>query len=98
MIPTPIINPTTFPTVRFANISVMLGIILPMAYIIGAFVFGGTLILSAYNIIIAQGDPERMQKARSSATFAVIGIAVLIMSVLLVKILGFVTNIDFPFL
>ena len=98
MSPTPLINPTTFPAVRFANISVLLGVLIPLMYIVGGLIFGWMLIWSAYLIITAGGDPEKVQKAQQTATFAVIGIFVIIIAIVLVKLFGFITNIDFPFL
>ena len=98
MSPTPLINPTTFPAVRFANIGVLLGIIIPLAYIVGGLICGWMLIWSAYLIITASGEAENVQKAQQTATFAVIGILVIIVSAVLVNLLGFITNIDFPFL
>jgi len=98
MTPTPLINPTTFPAVRFANISVLLGVLIPLIYIVGGLVFGWMLIWSAYLIIIAGGDAEKVQKAQQTATFAVIGISIIVVASVLVNLLGFVTNIDFPFL
>ncbi len=98
MSPTPLINPTTFPAVRFANISVLLGVLVPLIYILGGLIFGWMLVWSAYLIITAGGDPEKVQKAQQTATFAVIGIFVIIVASVLVNLLGFITNIDFPFL
>lgn len=98
MLPTPLINPTTFPAVRFANISVLLGVLIPLIYIVGGLIFGWMLIWSAYLIITAGGDPEKVQKAQQTATFAVIGIFVIIVASVLVRLLGFITNIDFLFL
>lgn len=98
MTPTPLINPTTFPAVRFANISTLLGILIPLAYIIGGLVFGWMLIWSAYLIITAGGEQEKIQKAQQTATFAFIGIFVIIIAIVLVNLLGFITNIDFPYL
>ena len=98
MLLTPLINPTTFPAVRFANISVLLGVLIPLIYIVGGLIFGWMLIWSAYLIITAGGDPEKVQKAQQTATFAVIGIFVIIVASVLVRLLGFITNIDFPFL
>lgn len=98
MSPTPLINPTTFPAVRFANISTLVGVIVPLAYIVGGLVFGWMLIWSAYLIITAEGDKEKIQKAQQTATFAAIGILMVVVAALLVNVLGFITNIDFQFI
>lgn len=98
MTPTPIINPTTFPTVRFANIGTLLDVLLPVIYVICGLVFGWMLLWSAYLVISAGGEQEKIRKAQQTATFAVIGILVVVIAAILVNILGFITNIDLPFL
>jgi len=98
MIPTPLINPNTFPAVRFANISTILGVLIPVLYILGGLVFGWMLIWAAYLVIIAGGEKEKIQKAQQTATFAVIGILFIIVASVFVNLFGFITNIDFPFL
>jgi len=96
--PSPIINPTTFPASRFANINILLGILIPLAFIIAGLIFGSMLIVVAYTILTAAGDQEKIQKAQNTATFAVIGIVVVVVAALLVRLLGFITGIPIPFL
>lgn len=97
-IPSPFINPTTFPAARFADVNTLLGILTPLVYIVEAFVFGSMLISAAYTIITAGGDKDKIAKSRSTATFAVLGIVVILLASLIVSILGFVTDINIPFL
>jgi len=95
------VNPTTLPTLfppaRFANISSFLNLIIPLLMSLAAVVFLFMLIWGGYAILTASGNPENIKKAQKIFQFSFLGFIIIIVSYLLVKILGIIFKINFPF-
>lgn len=94
--PTQIVNLTTFPSVRFANIGLLVSIIAPVLVIGAVLIFGGMMIMVAWKIVNSRGNAEEVAKAQGAAMFAVIGIVVVISAYLFIKLLEFILGVDFP--
>ncbi|OGK12905.1 hypothetical protein A3A93_01820 [Candidatus Roizmanbacteria bacterium RIFCSPLOWO2_01_FULL_38_12] len=93
---TPIVNSTSFPSMRFANIGVLVSIVAPILIIGAALVFGGMMVMVAWRVLNAKGNAEEIGKAQGTAMFAVIGIVVVIAAYLIIKLLEFILGVDFP--
>ncbi len=89
-------DPKVNPTARFDSINTMLGIIVPTITVIAAVVFGAMLMLAGIKIVTAGGEPEKLQSAQQTATYAVIGILIIVLSYLIVRLMGFIFQIDIP--
>lgn len=90
-------DPDINPTAQLADIGTLLGIIVPLLMTVAAFIFGGMLLLTGYKIITAAGEPEKIQEARQTGTFAVIGILIVISAFLIVRLLAFMFQLELPF-
>jgi len=95
------INPTTLPTLfppaRFANIGSFLNLIIPLLMSAAAIILLFMLIWGGYSVLTAGGDAEKLKKAQKIFQFSIIGFIIIVCSYLLVKILGAIFKINFPF-
>lgn len=98
--PTPFINPTSivtlFPAARFTDVSTLVNIIAPLATIGASLLLGGMLARAAFLVLTAGAEAEKMEEAKKTATFAVIGIIIIISAFLIVKLIGFIFKIEIP--
>ncbi|MDA1316739.1 MAG: hypothetical protein O3B87_01795 [bacterium] len=93
--PTPInfINPTNFPAARFADIGTIMNILNPVIMLIAAFIFGAMFISAGFTYLTAGGDPEKVSKAQSTATWASMGILIIFVAYLIVRLVSFIIGI-----
>ena len=82
------IDETTFPAARFANISSLLNIALPLVMAGAGLVFLMMALMSAFNILTHGDNPEILKKSYASVMTAVIGLIIVIASFLIVRVLG----------
>ncbi len=94
--PTPFINPTTFPAAKFANLGVILNLLLPLAMLIGVGFFFIMIIRAAFTVLTGEGKPENMAKAQKILLFAFLGLIVVLISFAFIKLLGVLFNIPLP--
>jgi len=94
--PTQIVNLTTFPARRFADIGRLVSILAPVLVIGAVLIFGGMMIMVAWKILNSRGNAEEVAKAQGTAMFAVIGIVIVISAYLFIKLLEFILGVDFP--
>ncbi len=94
--PTPFINPTTFPAAKFANLAVIINLIVPIIMVGAAVMFLFMLVSAAFSIITGEGKPEALAKATKTASFAVLGLAVVLSAFIIVKLIGVILKIDMP--
>lgn len=94
------INPTTLPTIfppaRFASISSIMEIIIPLITISASFILLVLFLIGAFKIITAGGDPEKIKSAQQLFSYAIVGFIIIILSYLLVRVLGFITGVAVP--
>ncbi len=90
------INPTTFAPARFGTVGSILSLTIPLLYILALLVLLAVGIYGAFTILQAGDDPEKLQKAKQTFQWAVVGVVVIFASYMTVKILGVVFNIDVP--
>lgn len=62
-------------------------------------VFGGVtavilVIWGGIKFLLSQGDPEKVEGARRTITFALIGLAIIILSFVVIKVLSVVTGVQ----
>lgn len=92
--PTPIINPTNFPASRIGSINELVSLTVPVLTIIATLIFGALLMSASYSIITAGGDPEKIESAKKTATYAIIGLFLIVVAFLVVRLLSFVFNLE----
>lgn len=90
-------DPQLNPTARFDSLNTLVGLIVNVATILGALIFGAMLMFAGYKVITSAGDPEKMQEARQTGTYAVVGMLIIILAFLIVRILAFVFGLEVPF-
>lgn len=100
MSPTPFINPSSiqdiFPAAKYTDISVLLNIITPLLTIVAALLFGGMFAKAAFMVLTAGDDQEQIGQAKQTATYAVIGIIIILSAYLIVKLIGFIFKVEIP--
>lgn len=100
MTPTPFINPTSiqsmFPAARFTDLGTLLNVVTPLFTILAALILGGMLGRSALLILTAGDDPEKVGQARQTATYAFIGIIIILSAYFIVKLIGTIFQVDIP--
>ena len=92
--PTPFVNPTTFPASRFGDINTLIGIVVPTLTIAAAVLFGAMLMWAGYQVLTAAGEPEKIQQAQQTSIYAVVGILVVITAFLIVRLLAFIFGLE----
>ncbi len=98
--PTPFINPTSiqnmFPAARFTDLGTLLNIVTPVLTFLAVLLLGGMLGKAAFTILTAGDDPEKVGQARQTATYAFIGIMIIISAYFVVKLIGTIFQVDIP--
>jgi hypothetical protein len=84
------INPTTFLPAKIADISTIITFVLPFISLGAAVAFLGMLIYAAFTWMTAADKPENITKAWKIASFAFLGLFIVIISFVAVKLLGLV--------
>ncbi|NTU46459.1 hypothetical protein HGA88_02435 [Candidatus Roizmanbacteria bacterium] len=87
-------NPNINPAAQFSSIGTILNIILPLFMLGGSLLFLVMLLYGAYTYMTAGGSPENIKKAKLTITFSVLGLALVISSYVIVKLIGIIFNID----
>lgn len=86
-------DPEQNPIAKFANLGVILNLIIPIVTFGAGIVFIIMAFFGAYTMITAGGDAEKVKKAQRTLTFAIIGLIVVIAAFAIVKLIGVVFNI-----
>ena len=94
---TPLINLTSFPAARFANVSNLMSIATPLIMLAAALLFGGMLFWAAFQIITAGGEPEKMVEAKKTATWAIVGLIIISLAFFFVKLITTILNVQVGF-
>lgn len=96
----PLINPTSiqnmFPAARFTDLGTLLNIVTPILTILAVLILGGMLGRSALLILTAGDDAEKVAQARQTATYAVIGIIIIVSAYFIVKLVGVIFQVNIP--
>lgn len=93
------INPTTLPTyfppARFANISSVTNLLIPLIFVSSALIFLVIMLIGGFKILTAGGDAENIASAKKLFSYSVFGMVIILLAYLLVKLLSFVAQIKF---
>lgn len=87
-------DPSINPVAKFASVASILNLVIPILLIGAALAFFAMLLLGAYTIITAGGNPENIQKAQKIFKNSIIGLAIVLASYLVVKLIEIVLNIN----
>jgi hypothetical protein len=92
-----IINPTNYPLMQnVGTLADLINLIVPLATIGAVLIFGAMLLSMAYKILSAGDDAEQVEKAKATATYAILGLILILAAFLIMKILEFALGIDLP--
>lgn len=89
-----IADPNNFRVAKFSNVASLVNLFSPILITGGAVLFLVMLIMAGFNVLTAEGQPEKLQKAQKTFMFAIAGLLIVISSYLIVKLLGVVLNIQ----
>ncbi len=85
------------PIAKFSTIGGLLNTFVPMAIIIGSLSMLVMYLYAAFLILTAGGSPDNIGKAQKVATWASIGLAVMIFSYTFMRIIASILKITLPF-
>jgi hypothetical protein len=99
--PTPapgsIINPQNYPPMAiFCDIGSLTKAIVPLLTLVAGIIFLVMLFYAAFTVLTAGGEAEKLDKAKNIATYAVIGLLIIIFAFFIVRIVGFVFKVPVP--
>ncbi len=83
-----------FPIAKFSSVASLVNIFSPILITGGAILFLVMIIMAGFDVLTAEGQPEKLQKAQKTFMFAIFGLLIVISSYLIVKLLGVVLNIQ----
>ena len=89
-------DPNVNPIAKFATIGHLVNVILPLLIIGAAILLLVMLLYGGFSWITAGGNPENLGKAQKTMTFAIIGLAIVILSFVVVKLITNIFNIEAP--
>jgi hypothetical protein len=85
------------PIAKFGTIGGLLNTIVPMVLIIGSLSFLAMLLYAAFLILTAGGSADNISKAQKMATWAVIGLMVMVFSYTFMRVIANILKIQLPF-
>lgn len=92
--PTPLINTSTFPAARYANLGTLINLLGPLLVTGGVLIFGGMLLWGAFTILTAGDDTDKITSAKRTLTWGIVGIVVIISAALIVRIIGSILGVN----
>lgn len=88
------IDSTNFAPAKFASIANLLNVILPTVTIVIALAALVYMLYGTFLWITGGDNPEQIKKAQMTITFAIIGLFIVVFSFFVVKLIGYVLNIQ----
>ncbi len=85
------------PIAKFGTIGGLLNTIVPLVLIIGSLSFLAMLLYAAFLILTAGGSADNISKAQKMATWAVIGLMVMVFSYTFMRVIANILKIQLPF-
>lgn len=86
-------QPNVNPVARFGNLSTLLNQVLPTLMVVSSIVCLAMLLMGAFSYVTSSGEQEKVQKARKTITYSILGLVLIFLSYLLVRIISFITGI-----
>ncbi|MBI2640989.1 hypothetical protein HYW87_00105 [Candidatus Roizmanbacteria bacterium] len=86
--------PTLFPPAKIASFAILLNVLIPIIFSGAALVFLVMMLYAGFNLVRAQGDPEKFKKTQEIMKYSVVGLVVVIASYLAVKLLAIILKVD----
>ena len=87
--------PTYFPPARsFTTIGGMVNLLVSVLVFGAGIIFLVMLFYAGFIVLTGGGDPEKMTEARNIATYAVVGLVLILTSYLIVRVIGYIFQVD----
>ena len=85
------------PIAKFNSIGSILNLLLPTIMIVASLVFLAILLYGAFSYVTSSGEQDKVQKARKTITYSLLGLVLILFSYLIVSLVGVVTGTGLPF-
>lgn len=85
------------PIAKFNSIGSILNLLLPTIMIVASLLFLAILLYGAFSYVTSSGEQDKVQKARKTITYSVLGLVLILFSYLIVSLVGVVTGTGLPF-
>lgn len=87
--------PTYFPPARsFTTIGGLVNLLVSLLVFGAGIIFLVMLMYAGFKVLTGGGDPEKIVEARNIATYAVVGLLFILSSYLIVRIIGYIFQVD----
>jgi len=86
-------QPSVNPVAQFGDIGTLLNQILPTIMIAASLVFLAILLYGAFTFVTSSGEQEKIQKARKTITYSLVGLVLIFLSYLIVQVVSMITGI-----
>ena len=86
-------KPSVNPVAQFGDIGKLLNQILPTIMLTASLVFLAILLYGAFSYVTSSGEQEKIQKARKTITYSMVGLVLIFLSYLIVQIVSMITGI-----
>lgn len=83
----------TGPLVGISTISELLNRIILFIYPIASVILLVVLLWGGYDYMVSQGSPDKIKSAQAKITSGIVGFALLVLSYLAVRMIGFITGL-----
>lgn len=90
------IDSQTFPAARITDIGTLVNVIAPILTLVAAVLFGVMMVKVGLLILTAGSEKEKIAKSGQTATWAIVGLTVILAAYLVIKLLEFILGVDFP--
>ncbi len=87
-------NPTINPTAKFMNISSLLNVIIPSLMIGAGILFLLMFVYAGFWFMNSDGNPENLKKTKEHLRYSLIGLAIVIASYVIVKLIATIFKIE----
>lgn len=87
-------DPNRFAPAKFSSFQSILNIVVPNMILGASLLFLAMLLLGAFQWLTAGDNPENLKKSSKTLTFAVIGLAIVIVSFTVVKLIGLILQVN----
>lgn len=88
---------TVNPIAKFNSLGSVLNLVLPTVMIVAALLFLAILLYGAFTYVTSSGEQDKVQKARKTITYSVLGLVLILFSYLIVSLVGLVIGTGLPF-
>ena len=87
------IDSSIYAPANVSSIGSLMNVFIPLVMTTASIIFLFMLLFGGFKILTAGGSAENFKKAQQLITWAVVGFGLIVLSFLIVKVIGYITNV-----